>query len=576
MENLQELLIKLEDTVKKEQLPSEIQAEVDEIIAAFESEIELINQKDLEDFVADGGEEGNFSPKKLPEQVKFKELVHYFQEQLRKQEEAIKIEQENNLTAKKEIIAELTNLIQNEEHIGKAFERFNELKEKWKSIGLVSPHHYKPLQADYSRLNDQFYYNIDIYKQLKDHDLKRNLQLREELIGKMEALLTENSIKNVQQLSGLYLSEWDEIGPINKEDWTRISDKFKTVTKKVFQRIKDHFNELKLQREKNLEAKQTLLDKAKQIVEFERTEEKHWKKATEQILDIQKEWRKIGFATKKENDKVWEDFRALCNGFFEQKSNFYDGIKESWNENKVKKEQLIEKAEALKTNTDWQETANQFIQLQKQWKRIGATNHKIEQKLWLKFRAAADSFFTAKKEYFDTLDDRLADNLKKKEEFLVTLPNIKLQGDKNNDRELLKKLRTDWEALGHVPKEKVKEINDKFNKLIDNLYNSLGKENGNIDNLKYEDKIEQLLHRDKPKQLLSEEERFLKGKMEQLTKEKLQYENNLLFFGFSKGKEVDKMKEEVNKKIELVNSQIAQFEKKLRVVQKVMRSVEVK
>lgn len=570
MEKLQKILIDFEDLVNQEIDVDEILIKVTELKTQFNTELDSYNAEKLEEFLIDGGEEGNFVPEKLPEQAKYNDLVFAVTDRKQKKEEAIAQEYADNLKLKKSIITQLHDLIANEENIGKAFESFNTIREEWKVIGNVSSHEYKPLQAEYSNLLEAFFYNINIYKELKDHDLKRNLQLREELTAKMEALLEEKQIRQVQQLAGTLLSDWDEIGPTHKDDWTKVRDKFKTITKKVFLRIKNHFNEVKVQREKNLEEKQALIAKTEEIVNNEEGKNRNWKKNTEAILNIQKEWKKIGFATKKENEEIWEKFRGLCDTFFNEKGKFYEQAKATWDANKEKKQALITRAEALKESTDWKESTLQLKRLQDNWKKIGPASQKSEQQLWKQFRGACDFFFNAKKEWFDTLDDRLAGNLKTKQTFITSLAKVKLANDKDKDRATIKGLISDWEQLGQVPRDNVKDVVASFNTAIDDLYKQMG-ESTSIDTLRYEDKIESLAKRDRPENALLEEIQFIKGKIELLTKDKLQYENNLLFFGFSKGATADKMKDDVNKKIAIVNVQITGWDKKQRLVTKTLR-----
>ena len=575
MEKLQKLLIDFEDLVNKDVDVDEIIPVVNKLKESFEAELEIYQAQKLGEFLGEGGEEGNFVPEKLVEESKYNDLVFIVNNRKQIKEEAIAEEYSNNLKQKQSIINNLRNLIENEENIGKAFDTFNELRANWKEIGNVSSHDYKTLQAEYSNLLEAFFYNINIYKELKDHDLKRNLQLREDLIVKMEALLTEKVIKQVQSLAGTYLSEWDEIGPVHKDDWTKTRDKFKTITKKVFDRVKEHYNEIKEKRQKNLEAKESLLNKTKEIIQKENQNEKDWRFATEAILNIQKEWKTIGYATKKENDKVWEDFRNLCDTFFNAKALFYSKEKSKWDDNKAKKLKLIETAKTFKSRTDWKETTLKVIKLQNDWKKIGSAGQKVEQALWKQFREACDTFFSAKKEWFDGMDDRHANNLKEKQDFITKIKETKLSGDSSKDRSTIKQYIAEWNKLGHVSKKHVKETLEAFNNAIDELYKQIDNSKG-LETIKFEDRLEGYAQHEKSEKLLKDELQFIKGKIDNLTKDKLQYENNLSFLGFSSGKNADKMREDVNKKITEVENQVAKWDKKLRLVKKALREIKTK
>ena len=296
-----------------------------------------------------------------------------------------------------------------------------------------------------------------------------------------------------------------------------------------------------------------------------------WKKKTDEVLAIQKQWKSVGFAEKKHNDKIWEEFRTACNAFFDKKGEFFGDEKEKWDANKAKKEKLVEQAEKLKNLTDWKETSFQMIKLQKDWKNIGPAGQKAEQSLWNKFRKACDSFFNAKKEYYDTLDDRLAENLNKKEDFIANLAEVKI--DKVNGVAQIKVLIGEWDELGMVPRDSVKDINEKYRKAIDSLYDKLGLDKNEIAIQKFNDKVESLKEKDNGENLLKDEQRFINEQIDKLNKEVLQYENNLSFFGFSKGATADKMKAEVQEKIDAVQVKVDAWAQKRKAVSKAVREL---
>ena len=571
MEVRNELLAKLEEIVNRDVDVNDILKEVEVLKRAFGKTLETETNKNLEDFIGSGGEPKDFTAPKLEGEEKFDSLIASVIDKKQKKENDIKNGQEQNLKTKQDLVEELRDIIHNEENISKAFNRMTAVKDKWKATGEVSPHAYKDLQYDYSKLLEEFFYHINIYKELKDNDFKKNLQQREELIVKMRALIEEKSIKQTRTLSGAYLSEWDEIGPVSKDDWGRLRDEFRASSKLVFDRIKAHFTDIKEQRKNNLEKKQELLASVTAIAELDIDNVKTWKKNTEEVLSIQKEWKSVGFADKKFNDKIWEEFRTACNAFFDKKGEFFGDEKEKWDANKAKKEKLVEQAEKLKNLTDWKETSFQMIKLQKDWKNIGPAGQKAEQSLWNKFRKSCDSFFNAKKEYYDTLDDRLAENLKKKEDFIANLAEAKI--DKANGVSQIKVLIGEWDELGMVPRDSVKDINEKYRKAIDSLYDKLGLDKNEIAIQKFNDKVESLKGKDNGENLLKDEQRFINEQIDKLNKEVLQYENNLSFFGFSKGATADKMKAEVQEKIDAVQVKVDGWGQKRKAVSKAVREL---
>jgi hypothetical protein len=571
MDARNELLAKLEEIVNRDVDVNDILKEVQALKIAFGKTLETETNKNLENFIGSGGEPKDFIAPKLEGEEKFDGLIALVKDKKQKKENDIKNGQEQNLKTKQDLIEELRDIIHNEENISKAFNRMTAVKDKWKATGEVSPHAYKDLQNDYSKLLEEFFYHINIYKELKDNDFKKNLQQREDLIVKMRALIEEKSIKTTRTLSGAYLSEWDEVGPVNRDEWARIREEFRSASKQVFDRIKSHFTDIKDQRKNNLEKKQELLKGILLISELDIDNVKTWKKKTEEVLTIQKQWKSVGFAEKKYNDKIWEEFRTACNVFFDKKEEYFGVEKEKWDANKAKKEKLVEQAEKLKNLTDWKETSFQMIKLQKDWKNIGPAGQKAEQSLWNKFRKACDSFFNAKKEYYDTLDDRLAENLKKKEDFIANLAEAKI--DKANGVAQIKVLIGEWDELGMVPRDSVKDINEKYRKAIDSLYGKLGLDKNEIENQKFIDKVESLKGKDNGENLLKDEQRFINEQIDKLNKEVLQYENNLSFFGFSKGATADKMKAEVQEKIDEVQVKVDAWAQKRKAVSKAVREL---
>lgn len=571
METRAQMLERLENVIQQDVDVNEILAEVSEIKKAylqnFKAEVEELKFQ----FTEDGNDENDFVAPEFEDKKRFDELMSIVKERKDKKEREIKDAQDLNLKTKQDLIAELHDIIQNEENITKAFNRMNAVRDKWKETGEVSPHAYKDLQNDYSKKLEEFFYHINIYKELKEHDLKKNLEQREGMIAKMKELLKEENINTCRSLAGVYLSEWDEIGPVHKEDWEKVRDEFRAVAKDVFDRIKKHFNDIKEQRQKNLDEKQKLVEKVKNIVAQEISNIGTWKKKTDEILKVQEEWKKIGFALKKENDAIWEEFRGVCNEFFNAKKEFFGEEKEKWNNNKERKEKLVQKAEELMNSTEWKQASFDLIKLQKEWKKIGLAGQKFEQILWNKFRAACDHFFNAKKEYFDTLDDRLADNLKKKKDFIAKLEKTKLDKEKGADE--IKVMVAEWEDLGMVPRDNAKDINEAYRKAIDALYSQLGLDKDELQKQKFADKLDNLQGQDNAEKLLQDEKRFINDSIDKLEKEKLQLENNLSFFAFSKGAAADKMKAEAQGKIDAVQAKIEEWAEKRKQISIAIRAL---
>jgi len=345
------------------------------------------------------------------------DIIESFHEKRKRLQDAAKLKvQEYHQKEKEVIIEEMRQLIQNEENIGKAFGRFNELQEKWKDIGEVPRDQYSRIQGEYSRLRETFFYNISIYKQLADHDKKRNLVLKRDVINKVAALDSERSIKKVDAAVKVYIKEWDAIGPTEQKDWESLRDDFWKVTRKQLDRVGAYYEGIRAKQGENLELKKALIAKVQEASEGEFSSPNHWKAATEKIIQAQKDWKGIGFSS--DNEKVWKEFRTACDTFFDSKNTFYGERKEVYNDRKVKKEALIAKAAELKNGENFKDTANALKALQQEWKGIGNAGHKDENKLWKRFRGHCDEFFNKKTSHFKAKEKEEKENLKVKEDII--------------------------------------------------------------------------------------------------------------------------------------------------------------
>jgi hypothetical protein len=478
---------------------------------------------------------------------KFSDLMAQFNEKKKKWEEQRAHELNQNLEIKKKIISDLDKLIETEDHIGPAFEKFGQLKEKWKATGPVPNADYKDLQREYSHSIERFFYNINIYKTLKEYDLQKNLQLKLELTEKVRALLNNDSIKELRDLIGTYTNEWDEIGPTVQSEWEKVRDAFWENVRAVHKKIADHYKEQKDRIKNNLAEKEKLCEEAESIIQRDLSDMKHWSKSMKEMSRIQEEWKKIGFAGKKTNDEIWKRFRKAVNAFYEVKKEQQESLKEVFKEYEERKHKLIQRAEEMKESMDWKNTAMAYKKLQSDWKRVGATHPAREQKLWKKFRAASEHFFERRKDYFDNREEREKGNLEKKMEMLKSLKELDL---KENEKaiEELQQFSKDWNGIGFVPKEDKGKVESEFQKLISEKMKSLGLNSQEIEEQSYEIKIEGFKDAENSDELLRNEYRHLDEKLRKIEATIKQYENNLGFFG---GKTNNPLVQEVEKKIEL-------------------------
>lgn len=560
----QEVIQQLEELLKQEDVES-IAAEMEALEGEFQKASDEHEQTLLDAFIAEGGDEADFKAEKDAEDLRFKELQNIFNDRLEKFESLQVNLQEQSINIRREVIEELKTLIKEETDIARAFDSFKAIQEKWRNAAALPVKQYKQLHSEYSHQIDMFFYTIDIYRALKFHDFAKNLETKKALIERALQLKEVESIRKVEALVKAYQNEWTETGPVPDDQWKEIRDEFRKATNEVYDRIQAHYEGVREQFNKNLEAKTALVNKVKALGEKDLDSHKHWQDATEELLALQKEWRTIGAAGKKDNERVWKEFRALCDLFFAAKKAFYDSRKEEFNANRDQKLELIKKAEELKDNTEWKKTTEALIELQNQWKEIGAAGQRDEQKLWGRFRGACNHFFEAKKQYYATLDDRLAENQKQREELIARIEAFANTGDNAADVEALKAFSNEWRTLGHAPRKEADKLNDAYKKALDAKYDALRMDKGERAAIKYKSKVENLKQSDQSGRLVDNERRFIRDQIKKLEDNIALYENNLSFFGKSKGAEA--LKADVMKNIEKTREELDGWKQKLKMLQ---------
>ena len=368
----------------------------------------------------------------------------------RRQEE----EREANLVKKQAIIDELKALVEGQEDVSAQFPAFRELQNRWREAGPVPVKSFRDINDTYQYYVEKFYDMVKINRDLRDLDFRKNLEAKEALCEAAEKLAeNENVVNAFHELQKLH-EQWKEFGPVAKEKRKDIWNRFKAATAVINKRYQAHFEGLKEQQEENLAKKKVLCEKLEEIAGREIANASEWTTLSKEIEALQAEWRTIGFATKKENQKIYDRFRAACDKFFERKRDYYTSIKDNMNENLEKKQAIIEQAEALKSSTEWKKATDQFISLQKQWKEIGAVPRKKSEQLWKRFRAACDEFFANRDANAKPENDYYG-NLKAKKRLIEEVRAYELSQDETVNAEQMRSFNERWQAIGHVPfKEK--------------------------------------------------------------------------------------------------------------------------
>jgi hypothetical protein len=564
----------LSETVKEENI-LKIKTRVALIKVAFLRLSKEYRQQMLDEHLKAGGTRENYTPAPDTLVEKFNYVFETYKKNKIKFNEQQEIVKLRNLDAKKAILDELKELINSEETLKKTYDQFKDLQVKWKEIGLVPSTEINNLWQNYHFLVEKFFDKVKISKELRDLDLKKNLERKMELCEKAEELLIEPSVvKSFQQLQK-YHEEWKEIGPVPQDKRDEIWERFKTTTDKINERRREHYTSLSKDQDTNLLAKTALCEKAEQLASMEIDNLKDWQDRTREVNDLFKVWKTIGPAPKKENDEVWEKFKTYLNGFFTNKKEFFSKIKQEQLNNFNIKLDIVKQAEALKDSTDWRKTSQELINLQKEWKNIGPVPRKHSDKIWKRFRAACDEFFNNKSKFFSTVVESEKENLDKKLDLIRRIEEWEAGKDKSANLETLKGFQREFTEIGHVPIKDKNKVHDAFRQAINKHFDELKISSYEArPNMEYRSRQEQSYddsgdrgynRRSNSSGGGGGDWGALSTKISKLREEILLWENNIGFLAHSK--KADLLKQEFEKKIQDAKYELAQLETKLKHMQ---------
>jgi len=461
----EELIAELERVVQGEDL-NQIKTTVALIKVNFLKITKEEKHAHLEAFLAEGGVREEYEPIQDPLEQKFTEVFNIYKEKKAHITEELERQKLENLETKKQILGKLRALITSEEPLNKTNDEFRRLQDEWKQSGMVPRTEANELWENYHFLAEKIYDRIKINNELRDLDLKKNLEVKIALSEKAEALLLETSILKTFKLLQQYHEEWREIGPVPADKRDDIWNRFKDASDKINERRRDYYEEARVEQENNLMAKNALCDQAEKLVSTEITSLKQWQDLTDQLNELQKLWRTIGPATKAKNDEIWHRFKGYIDSFFTQKKDFYNDIKEEQVHNYNVKLDLCVQAEGLKSSMEWKKTTQELILLQEEWRKVGPVPRKYSDKLWKRFRTACDEFFQAKSGYFSSLQATETENLQKKEEMIKRVEAHEYSTDKKENLEILNNFQREWMEIGHVPIKDKDRLHLEFRKII--------------------------------------------------------------------------------------------------------------
>ncbi len=471
-------------------------------------------------------------------------------------------EKQENLEKKLNIIERIKNMASSPEEANKNYNEFKELQQQWKDIKNVPADKANELWRNYQLYVEQYYDQLNLNREAREYDFKKNLGIKNHLCEAAEKLAEEpDVISAFHQLQELH-QQFREVGPVAKELRDEVWTRFKAASTIINKRHQQHFDELRAKEEDNLVKKTALCEKVEDIVKDEHKGANEWEKLTKEIIDIQAEWKKIGFAPQKMNVKIFERFRAACDDFFSKKAAFFKEMKQRYNENIAKKQSLIEKAEALMESTDWKVTTDKMIALQKEWKTIGAVPKKVGDELWSKFLEACNKFFEARNAANAGTRNEERTNLDKKKAIISQLKEL-VEGSVDDLQEKVKGLVDEYAKIGHVPYKEKDKLYKQYHEVLDKLYDDLHVTTAKrrLDNFK--SNLKNVVKRGED--ALDNERGRLMRRYEGLKQEINTYENNLGFLNAS-SKKGNSLIDEMNRKVQRLKDDMELIKQKIKTI----------
>lgn len=518
---------------------------------------EVTAARDL--FISEGGKAEDFRPAPDMEEENFKAQFSLIRELRNKAAQAVEAEKQANLKRKQEIIECIKELAATPEAADKGYNEVKDLQAEWKEIKQVPAENATELWKNYQLYTEQFYDQLRLNHEMRAYDFKKNLEIKTHLCEAAEKLAeVEDPISAFHQLQKLH-QEYREAGPVAKEMREQIWKRFKDASTIINKRHQDHFEQIKAQEEQNLEKKTELCQKVENIDLEPLKTYAQWEEITKQILAYQAEWKTIGFTPRKVNNEIFERFRTACDRFFQAKTTYFKANREKLNANLAAKNALVEKAEALKDSTDWGTTTNKFIELQKQWKTIGAVPHKVSDAIWKRFNDACNYFFDKKTEANAGQRKEEEANLEIKKGIIADLEKLASETT-DNMLQTVRDLQARWNETGHVPYSKKEKIYRRYRELCDKIYDTLHESAGRrrMDNFRKN-------VADKGGSELTRERSRLQSIFDAKKQEIQTYETNLTFFR-SSSKKGNSLVADIEKKVTRLKSDLEEISQKIKAV----------
>lgn len=562
----EQLVSLLEETVKNEDV-NYIKSKVAQIKVAYLAIANKERQEQYQDAAA--SEEAENFEVVDPLEERFKSAFGIYKHnkfRFTEDQEKIKVQ---NLEAKKKILDELKVLINSEETLKKTYDEFKALQDTWKGIGMVPKAEAQGLWQNYHFLIEKFFDKVKINKELKDLDLRKNLERKIEMCEKAEELVLEPSItQSFKRLQELH-EEWKEIGPVAQDKREEVWDRFKTATEKINDRRHEFYKQIQGDLEANHAAKVLLCEKAEQLVASEFNSIKQWQDSTHQVNELLKMWKSVGQAPQKINNEIWNRFKAQLDLYFSNKKEYFGKLKDQQLNNYNLKVELCLQAESHKLSTDWKNSSRELIRLQEEWKNIGPVPRKHSEKIWKRFRTACDEFFNTKNEYFKGLQASEGGNLQIKLDIISKLTAFEFSENRQESLTKVKDLQRQWMDTGHVPIKEKDRIQAEFKAAVNKIYDKLKVDSQEASQMSYRSRFENTKDQPDAGRIINRERNGLQFKIDSLKEEILLWENNIGFF--ARSKQANLLKAEFEAKIEKAKEELASLEAKAKILRNVAR-----
>ena len=541
-----------------------IKNQVAGIRTAFIAQEKAHKQQLREAFVQAGGNAAEFAYEPDETSKLFEQAFQVYKKNRQDIADALEKQKEENLQKKRDILERMKALLEVEGTLKDISDQFNQLQEEWKEVGPIPQTEMNDTWQYYHFYQDKFYQRVNVERELRDADMKHNLELKKALCERAENLLLESNIQKAFKDLQACHAEWKEIGPVprteNEEIWTR----FKTASDQINQRRHEYYEQMAEGYKKNYEAKIVLCEQAETLLQKNRNTIKEYNDDTEVFTDMLNKWKKIGAVPQEHNEEIWQRFRKAIDAFYEAKRVYLKNLKAQRTECLNRKLDICTRAEAIKGRTDWKQATADMLALQEEWKKVGYLPEKQNEELWKRFRAACDEFFGAKETFFAGRTEAETENLNKKKAIIEEVRNLVFGENRSENLNMLKEYQQKFAEIGHVPVKEKEKVYQEFRNVIDNRFSELQATLNERRSAEYRSHIDSLVNSEEGRSALNDERKKLQNRIAKTKEDISVWENNLGFFSKSKNSEL--MRAEFEKKLDRAKRELASMEDRLRML----------